>query len=72
MNQRATETSQVLSAPKEKAQNKVAQLDDAGHVVVALIRQAAALAKEDRDRAMSLAHKFPWSSERPKSEHIKW
>ncbi len=60
MNQRATETSeQVLkSAPKEKAQNKVAQLDDAGQVIVAQIRQAAALAKEDCDRAMSLAHKF--------------
>jgi chromosome segregation ATPase len=60
MNQRATETpEQVLKfAPKEKAQNKVAQLDDAGQVIVAQIRQAADLAKEDCDRAMSLAHKL--------------
>jgi chromosome segregation ATPase len=60
MNQRATETpEQVLKfAPKEKAPNKVAQLDDAGQVIVAQIRQAADLAKEDCDRAMSLAHKL--------------
>jgi chromosome segregation ATPase len=60
MNQRDTETpEQVLKfAPKEKAQNKVAQLDDAGQVIVAQIRQAADLAKEDCDRAMSLAHKL--------------
>ena len=54
MNQRATETSeQVL-----KFAPKVAQLDDAGQVIVAQIRQAADLAKEDCDRAMSLAHKL--------------
>src|SRR3954468_2712050 len=60
MNQRATETpEQVLKfAPKEKAQNKVAQLDDAGQAIVAQIRTAADLAKEDCDRAMSLAHKL--------------
>ena len=60
MNQRATDTSeQVLKfAPKEKAQNKVAQLDDAGQAIVAQIRTAADLAKEDCDRAMSLAHKL--------------
>ena len=60
MNQRATETpEQVLKfAPKEKSPNKVAQLDDAGQVIVAQIRQAADLAKEDCDRAMSLAHKL--------------
>ena len=54
MNQRATATSeQVL-----KFAPKVAQLDDAGQVIVAQIRQAADLAKEDCDRAMSLAHKL--------------
>ena len=55
MNQRATETpEQVLKfAPKEKAQNRVAQLDDAGQAIVAQIRTAADLAKEDCDRAMS-------------------
>jgi chromosome segregation ATPase len=60
MNQRATETpEQVLKfAPKEKAPNKVAQLDDAGQLIVAQIRQAADLAKEDCDRAMSFAHKL--------------
>src|SRR6476620_11932094 len=60
MNQRETETSeQVLKfAPKEKAPNRVAQLDDAGQAIVAQIRTAADLAKEDCDRAMSLAHKL--------------
>ena len=57
MNQRETDTSeQVLKfAPKEKAPNRAAQLDDAGQ---AQIRTAADLAKEDCDRAMSLAHKL--------------
>ena len=60
MNQRATEMpEQVLkSAPKEKAQNRVAELDDAGQAIVAQIRTAADLAREDCDRAMSLAHKL--------------
>ena len=55
MNQRDTDTSeQVLKfAPKEKAPNRVAQLDDAGQAIVAQIRTAADLAKEDCDRAMS-------------------
>src|SRR3954454_16473485 len=61
MNQRETDTSeQVLKfAPKEKkAPNRVAQLDDAGEAIVAQIRTAADLVKEDCDRAMSLAHKL--------------
>src|SRR3954463_10089049 len=60
MNQRATDPpEQVLKfAPKEKAPNRVAQLDDAGQAIVAQIRTAADLAKEDCDRAMSLAHKL--------------
>jgi hypothetical protein len=60
MNQRETETSeQVLRfAPKEKAPNRVTQLDDAGQAIVAQIRTAADLAKEDCDRAMGLAHKL--------------
>jgi gas vesicle protein len=60
MNQRATDTpEQVLKfAPKEKAQSRVAELDDAGQAIVAQIRRAADLAKEDCDRAMSLAHKL--------------
>ena len=60
MNQRETDTSeQVLKfASKEKAPNRVAQLDDAGQAIVAQIRTAADLAKEDCDRAMSLAHKL--------------
>ena len=60
MNQRETKTSeQVLKfAPKEKASNRAAQLDDAGQAIVAQIRTAADFAKEDCDRAMSLAHKL--------------
>jgi DNA repair exonuclease SbcCD ATPase subunit len=60
MDQRGTDNpEQVLKfAPKEKAPNRVSQLDDAGQAIVAQIRQAADLAKEDCDRAMSLAHKL--------------
>jgi DNA repair exonuclease SbcCD ATPase subunit len=60
MNQRATDTpEQVVKLPlKEKAPSRVAQLDDAGEAIVAQIRTAADLAKEDCDRAMSLAHKL--------------
>src|SRR3954463_9120057 len=60
MNQRETDTSeQVLKfAPKEKAPNRVAQLDDAGQAILSQIRTAADLSKEDCDRAMSLAHKL--------------
>jgi chromosome segregation ATPase len=60
MNQRATDTpEQVLKfAPKEKVPSRVAQLDDAGQAIVAQIRTAADLAKEDCDRSMSLAHKL--------------
>ena len=60
MNQRATDTpEQVLKfAPKEKHQTRIAPLDDAGRAIVAQIRTAAGLAKEDCDRAMSLAHKL--------------
>ncbi len=41
-----------------KSPNQVAQLDDAGQAIVTQIRTAADLAKEDCDRAMSLAHKL--------------
>jgi hypothetical protein len=60
MNQRANDTpEQVLKfAPKEKAKNKDAQLDDAGQAILSQIRTAADLSKEDCDRAMSLAHKL--------------
>ena len=50
---------QVLKfVPKEKAQNKVAQEDEAGQAIVTQMRTAADLAKGDCDRAMSLAHKL--------------
>ena len=60
MIQRDTDTpEQVLKfAPKEKHQTRTAPLDDAGQAIVAQIRTAAGLAKEDCDRAMSLAHKL--------------
>jgi chromosome segregation ATPase len=59
MNQRASTAEQVLTfVPKEKAQNKVPQVDEAGQAIVAQIRTAADLAKEDCDRAMTLAHRL--------------
>jgi len=60
MNERSNDTpEQVLKfVPKEKAPNKVPQVDEAGQAIVAQIRTAADLAKEDCDRAMSLAHRL--------------
>jgi chromosome segregation ATPase len=48
----------VKFAPEGKAPTRVAQLDDAGQAIVAKIRTAADLVKEDCDRAVSLAHKL--------------
>ena len=58
-------------APKEKASNRVAQLDDAGQAIVAQIRTAADLAKEDCDRAMSLAHKLSMELRAADTGHSK-
>jgi hypothetical protein len=61
MNQRETDTSeQVLKfAPKEKAPNRVAQLDEAGQAIVAQIRTAADLVKEElRSRYESCTQAF--------------
>ena len=43
---------------KRNAPDRVSQLEDPRHAIVAQIRTAADLAKEDCDRAMSLAHKL--------------
>ena len=60
MTQHANDTPEQVPkfVPKEKAQNKLPQVDEAGQAIVAQIRTAADLAKEDCDRAMSLAHKL--------------
>jgi DNA repair exonuclease SbcCD ATPase subunit len=60
MSQSGFETpEQVLKfAPREKGRSDGIPLDDAGQAIVAKIRTAADLAKEDCDRAMSLAHKL--------------
>ena len=60
MSQSGFETpEQVLKfAPREKGRSDEIPLDDAGQAIVAQIRTAAGLAKEDCDRAMSLAHKL--------------
>jgi chromosome segregation ATPase len=60
MTQHANNTPEQVPkfVPKEKAQNKLPQVDEAGQAIVAQIRTAADLAKEDCDRAMSLAHKL--------------
>ena len=60
MNRHVSDTpEQILKfAPKERAPNKGAQVDDAGEAIVAQIRTAADLVKDDCDRAMGLAHKL--------------
>ena len=47
-------------------------MDDAGQAIVAQIRTAADLAKEDCDRAMSLAHKLSMELRAAETEHSKW
>jgi len=60
MNQRETDTSeQVLKfAPKEKAPNRFAQLDDQDRLSLRKFERRLTWQKEDCDRAMSLAHKL--------------
>ena len=58
MDQRATETSEVLAfAPTQTPQNKTQMVDEAGHRVAALLREAANISAENIERAVAMAHK---------------
>jgi hypothetical protein len=45
-------------APKNKAHTEGIRLDEAGRAIVTQIQRAAALANEDCERAMNLAHRL--------------
>jgi hypothetical protein len=58
MDQRPTGTPEVLAlAPSRKPQHEAHVVDEAGHRVVALLREAANISAENVERAMSMAHK---------------
>jgi hypothetical protein len=58
MDQRATGTSEVLAfAPTQKPQHETQVVDEAGHRVVSLLREAANISAENVERAMAMAHK---------------
>ena len=48
----------VAFAPKKGSPDTAMLVDDAGHGIIALLRKAADMAKQDCDRAMDLAHKL--------------
>ena len=50
--------SAVAFAPKKGPPDTAMLADDAGHGIIALLRKAADMAKQDCDRAMDLAHKL--------------
>jgi hypothetical protein len=56
MDQQSTGTSEVLAfAPEQKPQQHV--VDEVGHRLVALLREAANISAENVERAMTMAHK---------------
>ena len=58
MDQRPIRTSEVLAfAPDQKSQHETHVIDEAGHRVVALLREAADISAENVERAMTMAHK---------------
>jgi hypothetical protein len=58
MDQRPTDTSEMLAlAPRQRPQHETHVADEAGHAVVALLREAAKVSAESVERAMSMAHK---------------
>jgi hypothetical protein len=58
MDQHPTDTSEVLAVPpKQKPRHETHVVDEAGHAVVALLREAANISAENVERAMSMAHK---------------
>jgi predicted nucleic acid-binding Zn-ribbon protein len=58
MDQRSPETHEVLKvAPRQKPRDGD-PIDQLGHALVVLLQEAAALSKENVDRAMTVAHKL--------------
>jgi hypothetical protein len=58
MDQHPTDTSEVLAfAPTRKPQHESHVVDEAGHRVLALLGEAANIAAENVERAMTMAHK---------------
>jgi hypothetical protein len=59
MDQRQSYTPKVLRvSPRQKPRDERDPIDQVGHALVALLQEAAALSKENVDRAMTVAHKL--------------
>ena len=58
MDQHSSRTSEALRfAPKQNPQHETHMVDEAGHRIVALLREAANTSAENVERAMTMAHK---------------
>lgn len=59
MDQRQPGTPAVLAfAPTQKSQDNSGLIDQVGHALVAMLREAANISNENVDRAMTIAHKL--------------
>ena len=59
MDQQSQETSEVLTfAPRQRIRNESDAIDDVGHTLVAMLKEAATLSQQNVDRAMTMAHKL--------------
>jgi chromosome segregation ATPase len=59
MDQRQSDTPEVLRfAVRQKLHDESDPIDTVGHALVASLREAAKLSKENADRAMTVAHKL--------------
>ena len=59
MDQPATTPSDVLQfAPRQMQAEGNSSIEQAGHAIVAMLREAARISHENADRAMSIAHKL--------------
>jgi uncharacterized small protein (DUF1192 family) len=59
MDQRTPSTPEVLTFPsKQKPGDESDQIDQAGHALLAMLREAATLSNDNVDRPMTVAHKL--------------
>jgi chromosome segregation ATPase len=59
MDQRTPTTSEVLKfAPKQELRGGSDPAEQAGHAVIAMVREAASISNQNVERAMTLAHKL--------------
>jgi uncharacterized protein YlxW (UPF0749 family) len=59
MDQQRKKRLKVLTfAPRQRIRNESDAIDDVGHTLVAMLKEAATLSQQNVDRAMTMAHKL--------------